>query len=213
MKLKMSNRDKKLIMYLGGILLPVLIYVFVFTRFQNGAADLRAENDILSRKVSDLEMLEEQQDYFENEIDAMKTRKAEIVKEFPAQVFQEDQIVFSRNLTSAAGMSVNQVTFGETEQFAILEDGDSYMAASRVPAGLSFQVSYDGLKRGLEYILNHEDRMTVQDMSVSYDNSTGNLSGTMNINMYAISGTDNTYSGPSVPGVPTGTPNIFQTLE
>lgn len=213
MKLKISNRDKKLLMYLAAILIPVLIFVFVFTKVSDAANVLKTENDTLSLKVSELERLTDQKDYYEEEIETMKTRKAEIIKEFPAEVLAEDQIVFARDLSSRSGMVINQVGFGEQEMFSEIYDEATFMTALRVPTGLSFQVSYDGLKTALQYIINNTNCVTIHDISLAYDNSTGNLTGTMNLNMYAIAGTDKTYTGPSIPGVPTGTPNIFQTIQ
>lgn len=213
MKLTMSNHDKKLLLYLGAVLLPVLVYIFVFMKVQNAASNLKAENKTLSDKVDELEMMTEQKDYYVGEIEVQENRKAEIIKEFPAQILQEDQIVFARDLTNTAKMEINQVSFAEPEQFAEMDDGLSYMTASRILTGLSFRASYDSLKKALEFILSSKDRITVENISVSYDNSTGNLSGTMTVNMYAVSGTDRTYTAPNVPGVPIGTPNIFQTSE
>lgn len=78
---------------------------------------------------------------------------------------------------------------------------------------VSFQATYDGLKKTIDYVSNNKNRMVINDLSTAYDSTTGNLSGTMTINFYSVSGMNKEYSAPNVPGIETGVDNIFGTVE
>ena len=55
--------------------------------------------------------------------------------------------------------------------------------------------------------------MTLDNVNASYDTSTGNLTGTIIVNMFSMTGTDNSYSEPDAGDVAYGTDNIFGTIE
>ena len=55
--------------------------------------------------------------------------------------------------------------------------------------------------------------MTLDNVNASYDTSTGNLTGTIIVNMFSMTGTDNSYSEPDAGAVAYGTDNIFGTIE
>lgn len=83
----------------------------------------------------------------------------------------------------------------------------------RTRVTLQFSGTYAGLKEAVTYIAEQTGRMTLDDVSASYDTSTGNLTGTIIVNMFSMSGTDNTYSEPDAGETTYGTDNIFGTIE
>lgn len=83
----------------------------------------------------------------------------------------------------------------------------------KVPVGLTYQVTYTGLKDMIQYVYNEQDRMTIDSLAVSFDATTGILTGTANLNMYLMTGTDNVYNEPNIPDILLGTDNIFGTIE
>ena len=78
---------------------------------------------------------------------------------------------------------------------------------------IQFVTTYKGLKSMVEYLNSRVGRMTVDSVSTSFDSSTGNLSGSMTINLYSMSNTGNIYIEPDAGDVKLGTKNIFGTIE
>ncbi|MDF2588242.1 MAG: hypothetical protein K0S41_2083 [Anaerocolumna sp.] len=78
---------------------------------------------------------------------------------------------------------------------------------------LSYQTTYNGLKQCLSYIKENENRMVLNDLTAAYDMSTGNLTGSMTIAMYALIGSPKGYTAPDLDHIKTGTNNIFSTIE
>lgn len=78
---------------------------------------------------------------------------------------------------------------------------------------IQFVSTYDSLKRSVKYLAAQEGRMTMNNVNASFDSTTGNLTGTMTINIFSMTGASNTYSKPDAGKVPYGTDNIFGTIE
>ncbi|MDC7290829.1 hypothetical protein NXH76_23850 [Blautia schinkii] len=78
---------------------------------------------------------------------------------------------------------------------------------------IQFVSTYDSLKRSVKYLASQDGRMTMNNVNASFDSTTGNLTGTMTINIFSMTGAANTYNKPDAGKVPYGTDNIFGTIE
>lgn len=87
------------------------------------------------------------------------------------------------------------------------------MQANLLTMTMGYECTYDGLKTTIRYNNDHTNRMVIDGLTAAYDPTTGQLAGTMTLNQYYITGTENTYSEPYVPSMRTGTDNIFGTYE
>ena len=93
---------------------------------------------------------------------------------------------------------------------------NSYMPSVLMDREVSvnYLVSYDGLKRGIKNISMQDNRMSISNLTVSYDDSTGLLRGTTVVNMYCIPGqVDKVYEEPNFSSVLLGSDNIFGSIE
>ena len=68
-------------------------------------------------------------------------------------------------------------------------------------------------KEMVDYLYQHENRMSLDAFALSYDSTNGNLSGSMTLNMYYVTGTDKEYVPQNINGISLGTDNIFGTLK
>lgn len=78
---------------------------------------------------------------------------------------------------------------------------------------IAYQTTYEGLKKSIRYINEYDERMNVIDLTASFDNTTGNLTGVMTIELFAVNGRDRVPEEPVIPGVQLGTDNIFGSFE
>lgn len=78
---------------------------------------------------------------------------------------------------------------------------------------MTYEISYEGLKRSVKNICMQTDRMVIDDLSVVFDESTGLLHGTMAVNMYCVPNQEGKeYVQPNLSSVLLGTDNIFGTI-
>lgn len=83
----------------------------------------------------------------------------------------------------------------------------------RTQVTLQFNGTYAGLKKAVLYVADQSGRMTLDNVNASYDTSTGNLTGTIIVNIFSMLGTERTYTEPDAGSVAYGTDNIFGTVE
>ena len=86
------------------------------------------------------------------------------------------------------------------------------MTGTQSVINLTFQTNYAGFKKLADYIRDYPDRSIIDSASVSYDNSTGELTGSMVIKRFALTGTGKVYEPPYITDISIGTDNIFGTV-
>ncbi len=78
---------------------------------------------------------------------------------------------------------------------------------------MTYEISYEALKRSVKNICMQTDRMVIDDLSVVFDESTGLLHGTMAVNMYCVPNQEGKeYVQPNFSSVLLGSDNIFGTI-
>ncbi len=78
---------------------------------------------------------------------------------------------------------------------------------------MTYEISYEGLKRSVKNICMQTDRMVIDDLSVVFDETTGLLHGTMAVNMYCVPNQEGKeYVQPNFSSVLLGSDNIFGTI-
>ncbi len=81
-------------------------------------------------------------------------------------------------------------------------------------ATFNYGVSYEGLKRSIRHIVDQPNRMAIETLTVTFDDSTGQLVGSTTLNMYlAPYQTGKEYVQPDFSSVLLGTDNIFGTIQ
>lgn len=83
----------------------------------------------------------------------------------------------------------------------------------RIQDSMQFTGTYASLKDMVDYLADQAGRMTLDNVNASFDSSTGNLSGSITVNLFAMAGTGKTYTEPDAGSVAYGTSNIFGTIE
>ena len=78
---------------------------------------------------------------------------------------------------------------------------------------LQFSGTYESLKDAVDYLASRSGRMTLDSVDASFDASTGNLTGTITVNMFSMTGTGSTYTEPDAGSVALGRKDLFGTIE
>ncbi len=103
---------------------------------------------------------------------------------------------------SAAGGSTSSSSAKSTVTGYQLYDVSTVMA---------FKTEYHGLKAMLGEVIGSSQKKTISTLNVSFDDSTGKLTGEMLVDSYFLYGLDKPYEAPYIPAVPHGTNNLFGT--
>ena len=132
------------------------------------------------------------------EEDVSHTYEIDEIEEYEAQEGISDDVSASAADPSGNGLGT--------------ENMPSILMARNVT--FNYLVSYEGLKRGIKNISVQDNRMSIDNLTVSYDESTGLLTGTTSVDMYCIPGQPGKeYVVPNFSSVLLGTDNIFGSIE
>lgn len=86
------------------------------------------------------------------------------------------------------------------------------VALYRVKNTMEFNGTYQELKDLVDYLASDASRMTIDSVDIDFSASTGDLGGTVVVNMYSMTGTGRTYTTPDISSVVLGNHNLFGTL-
>lgn len=235
----MSERDKKLLIYLGAMLILAAAYFLVGRPYLDKYDELTNEKIQLEQTLSQKRIAYEKQDEYEQGIKDSKSKVQKIMDRFPEDNSDEKSIMFVSRAEGDIPIWFNQVKFAEeikmmingeettvdteAEAEEILSEqrnsGANQVLVPQLPTdnlmwrksdlGLTFQTKYDGFKKYLAYIRDYEDRLVIKEIDVTYDELSGLVSGSMVLSQYAILGDDRVLPEVETDVDSIGTDNIF----
>ena len=86
------------------------------------------------------------------------------------------------------------------------------VALYRAKNTMEFNGTYQELKDLVDYLAADASRLTIDSVDIDFSASTGDLGGTVVVNMYSMTGTGRTYTTPDISSVVLGNHNLFGTL-
>ena len=235
--MKISKKDRNLLIGFLGVLILLVVYCWVFQPLLEKADSLRAENTTLQAGVIELQSKVSNQGTYVSETQEMEEEINGILQLFPVQLKEEDAIVLTMTEEQLSPMEATTLTMDATELVVLddddtaadeTEDDDYYedtdtapadvsadtteLALYRKPISMQFTADYDAVKNYVKTIALQTSRTKIVGFTASYDESTGLLSCVANLNMYFITGQDGkTYEEPAFSSVILGTQNPFGT--
>ena len=215
-----SKRDLKLILCLAGIVVFLALYLGVYNHFNAKAEETRTATAALTPELDELRGYSANQQTYTDGIAAAQATVSELSYRYPNDVRAEDKIMFISALERQLGLSVSAASFSEPApllDFSTIrenETGYETVPVSAFSSGMSLSciLTYPELKSALSYIYDQSYVHSLESVSVSFDSTTGELYGTMNIQKYFITGEDGAYHPTEVPSYPLGTNNIFGSI-
>lgn len=214
---KISEKQIRLVILLAIAMIFFGVYRFGYLKYEEKADDLKEKNEALNERVNQLTILEKKKDSYKKDIEASLAKIVDITEKYGPSYTPEKSLIFLVGLEKYAKVEIPSVSFGATAEIytstSVLPTNGMGLSVFTSPLSITYRTTYEGLKECMDYINHHEERMNVESITASYDATTGNLTGTMVINLYAMSGTDKQYQKPEVAGISIGTDNIFGTAE
>ena len=237
-----TERDKKLLFLLGAVLVLAVSYFFVFSPNQNSADKLKADIKLAEDYVKELDAKLLHEEEKKAEIISFNERRSEVLKKFPNGMTHEKAIAILASLedetdlfSSQVTLAVNNIFFNQEEarsggNVGIVvenvrstspladpnlqpEEEYSDLLGYKTTLTLTFTCTDEDLTNAMDFINMYEDKMSVESITVGYDETTGNLAGTMNLCLFAVASSEKQYEAPKTEGVGIGISNIFSSKE
>lgn len=221
MTLKVSERDKKLLL----LLLIVIIIggaAKLFSTISEDVKENKREYEELTDKYNDLVIKNSRKAQMIEDTANYTAEYRLLLDSYNTSLSEEQTLVFLGMVEKHTGVWLKQVGFSENTTvytFGKVKSSNPSTLGQKVYSSdykgisttmtLSYECSYDELKKVLVYLEENGRKATVSNITFSYSESTDIVTGTMQITLYAITGSDREVKDTVISDVAVGTDNIF----
>lgn len=217
--MKIAKRDQKLLLVLAGLLAFLLLYMLVYNPLQARTEELEAKNAKLSTQVEDLEAKYLRMAEFEAGIMNGRENVKNAMKNYPADVKEEDVLSYLLTMEARQGIRMESVTFNAPQllqQFnmMVMKDGkDTAIPASayRTSTVMTGTLTYPQTKNIINYLYDSDKQTSLESTTLTYNAETGKLTGTFRLAKYFVNWDGAEYVGEPVPVVDLGVSDLFGT--
>ncbi|MGN0377922.1 MAG: hypothetical protein ACI4ED_09830 [Suilimivivens sp.] len=238
--MKLSERDKKLLLVLLIVAIVCVPYFFVIQPLIDKADALSKEIIDLEAKVKYQEELSLREAEYGEAAEKLAMAETELLSKFPSDLLQEASILFIHNTEQIIPISLYQVAFGDdvaaqitseseaqaiqdveaatgdTTQNEVIQDNTQTtslgggLTGLQTQTRLAYDAGYKEFKDFLKYIADYHDRMVISELEASYSGEMELVSGNITLNQYALKGEDRNAVQFLEPNMIQGTTNIFK---
>ena len=217
--LKVSERDKKLLIVVMAVLIMALAYFFGYSNLSALVDELSTKKTSLETTKRDLKEKNNNKQKYINDTDKLSKACTVLIDKYDSTTSQPNAIEFFNKTEDVTGVWVKSLSlspatvlykFGQIASSNV--NGTSSYTSNLVGYKSSINISYEGdysqWKNFVKYINTYASKSTIDSLTATYNDSTGVVSGTASISLYAIQGGDRKATEPKF-DVKTGTDNIF----
>lgn len=227
----MSNKDKKLLVYLIAIGIVALVYFFVAQPNLDKQQKLAIESDNLRMQVNHYNDIYNNLENYEGKVAKAQTEYSETLDKFFVGLNQENTLINIKDMEEATNTWISRISFQES-QIVMGSGGENVVSEGEEPIegedltvsssgltgmkedlNLEYSCSYSDFKRFIEYIQNYDQRLFITSINATYSPDSNKVEGTLVLSQYAILGTDKENVAPELSGIGVGVDNIFSTLK
>lgn len=215
------NKNTFLGITLVGMVVLVLVYVFVFLDYQEKTTEVQASNDELSKTLKELEEYFNNMEKYRTEISEYKMAVSDIMSEYPADAREEDIIMLAVQMQEKNSITYESISMDESETLYYIPADE--IAAADIE-GITDQLvfvqkrgtylnttNYDNLKGCIAQIYDSDNRIGIEEILYTKNESDGTLDGNIVLSFYSAAGTDKEYTAPDIAKYLSGTDDLFRT--
>ncbi len=231
-----NNNQIPLLLGFLGVLAAISVYFFIYQPYMDKTVSLEADNQVLRESVQKYQEIADNEIFYQEAIATMQAETRDLVSLYAAGLTREDQIMYVANMENRfyRDLYVNYMMFGSDAEIVYTSPVQTVASTETqtadeifvepVPADdgmkmfqnntkIGFEVSYEGMKEILDYINELGTRKNLTNLSLSFDSTSGMLSGSYSMDQYYLTGTDAIYSQSNIPAMIHGVENIFGTVD
>lgn len=218
--MRISKKDAKLLLVLLAVIIFIAGYFVVYSPYTQKAEKVEAEIAALKPELDVLQKHYDNLSVYETGIDESYATIEDTLGVYPADVRTEDLLIYAIELEKNTGVDIRTLAFSGANPLAafdVVKENDGGFAVtpysgSRTAMTATCALTYAQLKDLIDYVNSTPMRTTLDSVAVSYDASTGGLSGTLAMSKYFISTEGQEYEPTKVPKVSLGKDALFDTI-
>ena len=215
-----TSKQVFMVVLLIGIVACLLVYLLVFTDYNDRTDILKTSNAQLRTEVEDMKQYYDNMEVYLADITRMVEAVSEMTKDYPGDAREEDVVMMAVDMQSVAIINFEQINVASPE--VITSVSQETVAAAEVE-GLEEQIdfvlrqatysnttSYGALKSAIEKVYASPYRIGVNAISFKKDSNSNNyIQGTIDISYYSLRGMGKEYNAPNMPSYSVGGSDLF----
>ncbi|MBE5962869.1 MAG: hypothetical protein E7256_16080 [Lachnospiraceae bacterium] len=212
---KLKQSEIRLLFLLVIVAMLMFSFQFGYQNNKEKTKVLETENAVLETELMQYRLMQQDEVTYREGLEKFKQDCSYIINAYGPGTSPENTTDYIIDLEENTGAKIYNISFGAPDIFftsgsARNADGGVY-EVSTTQVSLTYKADYEQFKKMVDYIQKYEERITIENVSIAFDQETGNLTGTISMNWYAMTGTDKVYEDPKVDGITSGKKNIFGT--
>jgi hypothetical protein len=228
--MKISDKDKNLLLVALGFIILVCTYFYGFQSLNDKTALLEEENLVLDNNIRRIESLRSDIDFYREKTVLLPDETKEIMDKYPSNILPADKVLYAKGLEDKYDLSIRYFEINEPlaldvsypDMYYLDENGNESTHVVDNPKGIylydhnvsmTFDTGYEDIKSALKFITEDKMRKSLHEITLSYNPNSGTLSGSMNASMYQMLGNGRPYQRPEINGIRIGTDDLFKTME
>lgn len=220
--LQISERDKIILWIAGAFLLVFLSYFFGCDKIVNKTQIYEQQLITEKAKQKDLAEKNANRQKYETDTNEYTNKFHSILSGYDNGTSQDSMLVFLSNLETITGGWIKSTTFSSLSPIYTFGQNSSSnpgggkgyttdMTGYKNTLTMAYEADYDDLKSVVSYINNYYSKNSIDSVTMSYNDVTGAVSGTIAVSNYCITGSDRIFEYPKI-DKQIGTNNLFKSL-
>lgn len=218
----MKNKAKSAMtmVLLGGVLITILVYMYVYSEFNKKTENLKNSNATLQTRVDELKEYYDKMEDYQNGIKEMTADIHKKLDFYPSDVREEDAVRLSLDIMEKNYLvDFKSIAIGESKEvYSIPEDIVKDAALEEYTGNINIYkremtfnnvTLYSDLKNIITLINGKGENVKIGSVAYVKNETDGVLEGTVVCDFYYALGTNGTYSAPKLEDFPAGKANIF----
>lgn len=194
------------------------VYETEKTAYENQTQQLKSMITALEARIQENMKYADVQDKLEDATAQVMASRLDLYKHFPADMKQEDQIMYALYLETIFGTEINLQLSGHSEYNGInfifgtpqpmiqLSDESILMGLTMT---INYDTTYDGFQDMINYLATDDRIVSIQYADISYDTKNDKALGTMTLLLYLLDSELVEYKEPEIFQPETGKENIY----
>lgn len=207
MNMEISDRDKQLIYIVAIIAIIAAAFFFGFKNFSDRKDEYKAQTQQYNDEYAALIEHQKNREEYKRMTTQYNEDREVILANYEDGYNQENMIKTINDIEQQDGVWISELAFAMPSDVYTFTSMENTFGV-RNTTNIDFEASYTGFKDFLNSLLNIRSKTKINSVSVSYDEATQLLTGSVSIDHFSVATPAST--GPTVNiDLPTGVGNIF----
>ena len=235
----MSMNQKRAVLIIAGLLILICTFFFLYQPNTDKVMEIERETAQYHRQINYLSTLQLKVNDMKQKTPDLQKEMTSYMKKFPSRMTQQKAIYNVYRMMVKTGIRVSAINPGVEQTFlnagAVVDTATSNTTENATEGAIEldpetevpvhqmvgkvtpYEITVSGtlkqIEKALDWISLNKEHMSTTNISLTYDTSTGKLSGTITVNYFAMNGNGVPYKDPDIQGIMIGSKNIFGTVK